>query len=301
MKAHTRSTCFLEVPVRHRARHAARLLTALLALTAALAFAPFATAHAQIYWANAETGAIGRANLNGTGVNTRFITDTHVSGVAVDAAHVYWSNGDLIGRANLDGSGVDQSFIDSGFLRIKGLAVGTGHVYWAGLADGASGGWIGRATLDGTVDQSFFGGHPQLSFYRTRWVAVDAAHVYWNGSYGDTAIGRANLDGTRRNKRYIPGASAEAGLAVDASHVYFANRSGRIGRASLDGTRVTQRFITGVRGVSSVAVDAGHVYWTSGDAIGRANLDGTRVNERFITGVRGVTGVAVDAARQGHH
>jgi hypothetical protein len=43
--------------------------------------------------------------------------------VAVDAAHVYWANGntDTIGRANLDGTGVDQSFI-------------TGAQYPAGLA-----------------------------------------------------------------------------------------------------------------------------------------------------------------------
>jgi hypothetical protein len=61
------------------------------------------------------TGTIGRANLDGSGVEPRFIITgaSDPTGVAVDAAHVYWINlfTGTIGRANLDGSGVDQSFI----------------------------------------------------------------------------------------------------------------------------------------------------------------------------------------------
>ena len=35
-------------------------------------------------------------------------------GVATDGTHIYWANegGSTIGRANLDGSGVQQDFID---------------------------------------------------------------------------------------------------------------------------------------------------------------------------------------------
>ena len=67
-----------------------------------------------------HTGSsIGRANLNGTGVDASFITDVYPPyphGVAVDGAHVYWANpnrlgGPLIGRADVDGSNVDRSFI----------------------------------------------------------------------------------------------------------------------------------------------------------------------------------------------
>ena len=59
-------------------------------------------------------GTIGRANLDGTGVNQSFITGaSSPRGVAVDAAHVYWANPGTgtIGRANLDGTGANQSFI----------------------------------------------------------------------------------------------------------------------------------------------------------------------------------------------
>ena len=62
----------------------------------------------------AATGTIGRANLDGSGIDQNFITGANEpSGMAVDAAHLYWANGgfNAIGRANLDGSGIDQTFI----------------------------------------------------------------------------------------------------------------------------------------------------------------------------------------------
>jgi Low-density lipoprotein receptor repeat class B len=45
--------------------------------------------------------------------------------------HIYWSDegSDTVGRANIDGTGVNQSFI-TGASVPNGLAVDTGHVYW---------------------------------------------------------------------------------------------------------------------------------------------------------------------------
>src|SRR5436190_846943 len=76
-----------------RARGVGVALLALLALVGASA----PGAEAFVYWAN-QNGTIGRANLDGTGVNQRFITGTTTSenqaaaGIAVDAAHIYWTN-----------------------------------------------------------------------------------------------------------------------------------------------------------------------------------------------------------------
>ena len=78
-----------------------------------------ARADAFVYWASASTNSIGRANLDGTGVNPSFITGANgPTGLAVDAAHVYWANtgaapafDSRIGRANIDGTGADQDFI----------------------------------------------------------------------------------------------------------------------------------------------------------------------------------------------
>ena len=66
-----------------------------------------------------------------------------------------------IGRANLDGTGVDQNFIlvrtNEFFDYPCGVAVDGEHVYWAWLNSVLEGvGSIGRANLDGTaVDQDF--------------------------------------------------------------------------------------------------------------------------------------------------
>ena len=70
-------------------------------------------------------GTIGRANLDGTGVDQSFISGAGAArDVAVDAGHVYWTDFDAqtIGRANLDGSGIDRSFI-SGAGAVDDLVV----------------------------------------------------------------------------------------------------------------------------------------------------------------------------------
>src|ERR687886_753336 len=124
-----RSTAVVEgVAGRHRlwstlVRRAAPTLATLVLATFVLA----APADAFVYWANSGTGTIGRANLDGTDVNQNFITGANApAGVAVDGAHLYWTNftgtGGAIGRANLDGTGVDQSFI-TGASRPGGVAV----------------------------------------------------------------------------------------------------------------------------------------------------------------------------------
>jgi virginiamycin B lyase len=59
------------------------------------------------------------------------VNATH--GVAVDSAHVYWARGEgTIGRANLDGTGLDNSFIPTGGSTY-GLAVNATHIFWANL------------------------------------------------------------------------------------------------------------------------------------------------------------------------
>ena len=84
-----------------------------------------AVAVRHIYWANAGTNTIGRADLDGSNPNQSFITGASSPiGVAVDAEHIYWVNDDngTIGRAGLDGSNVNQSFITGAYFP-SGVAV----------------------------------------------------------------------------------------------------------------------------------------------------------------------------------
>ncbi|MDX6659992.1 MAG: virginiamycin lyase, partial [Solirubrobacteraceae bacterium] len=95
-------------------------------------------------------------------------------------------------------------------------------------------------------------------------LAVGAAHasgasayVYWangGGGLGGT-IARANLDGTGVGS--LKGANKPTGVAVDGTHVYWAdNAYSTIGRANLDGTGA--RFIIGASNPTGVAVDGTH-------------------------------------------
>ena len=83
-------------------------------------------------------------------------------------------------------------------------------------------------------------------------------------------------------------------MAVDASHVYWADTAGSvfppvigIARANLDGSSIDQDFISSSSSHAGyptldVAVDANHIYWTQHSiptgAVARANLDGTSVD-----------------------
>ena len=236
-----------------------------------------------IYWAAAcssdpipspcTSGAIGRAKLDGTGVDQSLIDGVNPGDIAVDAEHIYWTWSDCDGGWGLGGSGCT---IDE-------------------LADPPGG--IARANLDGTdVDQSFVSGVDAGS------LAVDAGHIYWTGwfceatcgvPWGDLpppvpAIGRANLNGTGVNPSFIGDLGSFTGLAVDAEHIYWTGRA-TLGRANIDGTGVEPTFIGGLTGGippppfwEGAAVDRAHLYWTthartpggSEASIVRANLDG---------------------------
>ena len=134
------------------------------------------------------------------------------------------------------------------------------------------------------------------------------AFVYWANLNGSRAVGRANLDGSGGKQSFIPDTPnhSPCGVAVDASHVYWATYSffnpsftldTTIGRANLNGSGANQIFITGAYGPCGVAVDSGHIYWANvvTGTIGRSNLAGSGIQQAFITGAYAPCGVAVDS------
>jgi virginiamycin B lyase len=129
-----------------------------------------------------------------------------------------------------------------------------------------------------------------------------SGHLYWANDFN---IGRANLNGTGVNQKFIAvpnGPSGVAGLTVNSRYIYWTNEEGNeIGRANLNGTGVNQRFITGASFPYEIATGSRYLYWTNqnSDAIGRARLNGTDVNQRFIAkkDFRNLHGVAVYPGR----
>jgi hypothetical protein len=112
----------------------------------------------------------------------------------------------------------------------------------------------------------------------------DGTHLAGNGS----TLGRGNLDGSGLRMPFISGAAQPAGVAVDATNIYWSNPgSNSIGRANLDGSSAVQNFIPNAAAAGGhpvqVAIQGSHLYWTDGNRyVGRANLDGTGVQPTFL-------------------
>jgi Low-density lipoprotein receptor repeat class B len=109
---------------------------------------------AHVYWTGGIGDTIGRAEFDGSNVDTTVIGGANLpAGIAVDAAHLYWTNfgADSIGRANLDGSDADQDFIAE-VTDPWGIAVDESGIYWTSLDTGE----VGHASLDGSaIDERF--------------------------------------------------------------------------------------------------------------------------------------------------
>jgi trimeric autotransporter adhesin len=237
-----------------------------------------------------------------------------VAVVSVDSDHVYWGNAgtDTIGRANLDGSAPDENFINarvntSGNQEAtNGVAVFGNHIYWSNQFTGT----IGMATLNGDGPASALNKQFITGGNQTTRVVVTGPHIYWANN-GNNTIGRADLDSNGNlisnsvNQDYIDTGAGPVGLAVDSNHVYWANQlANSIGRADLDGNgnlvplSTNNSFITaGVTTPAGVAVDSAHIYWAnySVNTVSVANLgDGSNV-QVLITGANSPRGVAVDS------
>ncbi len=103
--------------------------------------------------------------------------------------------------------------------------------------------------------------------------------IYWGS---DPGISRVNLDGSVLESPFIrPNAYSLCALAVDSTHIYWADSYGnKIGRARLDGTVVESDLISPAGDVPcDLTVDSNYIYWANrgSETISRARLDGSNV------------------------
>ena len=172
-----------------------------------------------IYWAWAsggvgpQSGFIGRANLDGTGVERDFIGPIEFgsnSALALDAAHVYWGAGGSFGRADLDGNAIAPEFV-----RAPGhdLAVSDAQILFSGfLASGTDIVYgIGRANVDGSGPDPLFISNlatPPLG------LALGPGRIYWTTWDTDppeTRLTKRPPDRTERHTLKFKFASDEPG------------------------------------------------------------------------------------------
>jgi hypothetical protein len=227
-----------------------------------------------------------------------------------------------IGTANSETGAIENAeFLPK---HAVGVAVDAKYIYWADPAKGT----IGRAELSnpasandafitpGPVEYEVEPGVMESVESTPRYVAVDAEHVYWTNTgrteanglpiSGTGTIGRAKVIGDEVSEikpDFIRGASNPEGIAVNATHIYWANAilggigTNSIARATLDGGTVDEGFFKTSSGVPrGVALSPTHIYFSyneEGNDIGyvrRMTLDGED-EVGFVVGKAGVGGV----------
>lgn len=250
--------------------------------------------YAHLYWSEPESTRgpsghgidnIWRANLNGTGVNRKFVTGLQIPwGIATDRRYLYWADSEAatLGRADINGGRVDRSLIQA---EADALAVRAHYIYWTEGSFPGQPATIWRADLEGSHVHklasvgtgTFLGG-----------LAVGARYIYWTNLDKGT-IGRVNINGSHVDRSLIAGIVRPRGLAVHRRQLYWTSDpvqgNGSIGRASVDGSHVQKSFLVVAPGPSEgLVIGAGHIYWANYENgnIGRVRIDGTHMRQDFI-------------------
>ena len=231
----------------------------------------------KMYWTDAWTNKIQRANQDGSGVE-----DLLTSGLSrprdleldLGAGKMYWTDAatDKIQRANLDGSGVED-LLTSGLLGPSGLALdlGAGKMYWTDEESTK----IQRANLDGSGVEDLL----TSGLFGPTDLALDlgAGKMYWT-DLGPNKIQRANLNGsgvedllTSTSGLRFPSALA---LDLGAGKMYWTDaETGKIQRANLDGSGVEDLLTSGLSDPRGLALDTSGVAG-GGGATARSNKPG---------------------------
>lgn len=248
-----------------------------------------------VYWSNqSPETTIGRAKINGTGLNNNFIPGLNSpAGIAVDSKFIYWveRGANRIGRANLDGTGVNASFITSGVIDAQGIAVTSNSgLFWVNNVGTATPDTIGHANSDGSNPIGNF-----ATITNACGIAANESFVYWLAN-SDQRIGRVPVSGGAPEPNFITVPSGSGcGVAVDNSFLYWSASTSSVGRVAVGGGTADPNFIsntdTSLLFSPSPAVNSQYVFWAVGNpspgsgAIGRANINGSNPNPNLVPGL----------------
>ena len=252
-----------------------------------------------LYWTDAGSGGIQRANLDGSGLRTLVSGLGQPRDLALDrdGGRLYWtdSGSEKIQRAHLDGSHVED-VVGEGLQLPRGLALdaAAGKIYWNDYGSDK----IQRAELDGSQVEDLVTEGLQEPFGLA--LDVSGGRIYWS-DWGTDKIQRANLDGSEVED-VITGLQSPLGLALDAAagKLYWTdNGSDKIQRANLDGSQVEDVVSEGLQLPRGLALDAagGRLYWIDNGSgkIQRAHLDGSGVEDLLTSGLKESHGLTLGA------
>src|ERR1039458_4538748 len=223
-------------------------------------------------------------------------------GLSTQRAHAAlyfpFAGGSYIVHAGNNGLGGAPTVKTGG--RATGVAINGSYLYW--LNDPYSGeGSLRRSTIAGTEVTTLLSGlkSPEA-------IAIGGEYIYYGESGTTNTIGRVKLNGEEANNAFITtDVKTPAGLAVNASHIYWTNADivgeyeegkGYIADATIAGGEPKTIIATATSGGTprGLAADSSYLYWSSGeygnDKIGRANLEGKETEPKFIQSEANING-----------
>jgi len=190
------------------------------------------------------------------------------SGIALDAASVYWTatgnqNGQgSIGAAPKIGGAMTQLATTQQFP--TAIAVQAGEVYWVNRANNPGQGSANRVPAGGGATTQIATG-----LYLPIAIALDDTYAYWCSA---DRVSRVPLGGGPIDV-LVTGLSQPQGVAVNATDAYF-TVGAEVRRLDL-ATKTMSSFAAG-QAATAIALDADAVYWldTGADQVMRAPLAG---------------------------
>ena len=258
-----------------------------------------------MYWIDAHTRKIQRANLDGSNIQDVLTGLIHPLYLALDipGGKIYWT-GWLTGRirsANLDGSNLQDLVVKTGQGNPHSIALdlAAGKMYWTEWTIGK----IQRANLDGSNIEDLI--TTGLSAPDDIELDVANSKMYWTDT-GTDKIQRANLDGSNIEDLVTTGLSAPDAITLDlvGRKVYWTDvGTYKIQRANLDGSHIEDLITTGLELPAGITLDpiGGKIYWTDWGThkIQRANLDGSNIEDLVTTGLDAPIGIALSISQTG--
>ncbi len=251
-----------------------------------------AFAQSKMYWIDAGTDKIQRADLDGSNVEDLLSRADGIlspEGIALDLAggKIYWTDFgyDNIQRADLDGSNIEE--LVTGIPNALEIDLDTvnGKMYWTDSSTKK----IQRADLDGSNVEDIVS--TGLTFPIGIALDVPGEKIYWVDA-GTDKIQRSDLDGSNMEDLVTTGLDFPVGLDLDlqAGKIYWVDcGTDKIQRANFDGSNVEDLVTTGLICTVGIALNAteGKMYWTDelGSKIQRADLDGSNVEDLITTGL----------------
>ena len=252
-----------------------------------------------LYWTDARTDRIQRAELDGSDIRTLVTGLMQPRDLALDrdGGRMYWtdSGADKIQRAHLDGSRVEDLVVE-GLKEPFGLALDLagGKIYWSDWGSDK----IQRSNLDGSEIEDLVA----TGLNEPYGIALDLGEgkIYWS-DWGADKIQRANLDGSGVED-LVTGLNQPRGIALDlgGGRMYWPDwGTDKIQRANLDGSEIEDLVTEGLQTSQAIALDltGGRMYWTDygTDKIQRANLDGSEVEDLVTSGLKEPYGLTLGA------